>query len=163
MHVREFISARGVWVAPVAIVVVIIAVCVLLRSTFHEARPGPITQAYYSDDDGATYFADDLLKAYPFDHNGKTAYRAYVYRCGDSGNAFVGYLARQIGDGRSPAFTSTADAVKAAVHGGKNNTSVEVKKPGNNAWFSLDTPGGQAIANVVCADGQRPLAALPGE
>ena len=38
--------------------------------------------AFFTDDDGATWFADDAKKIPPFDHNGKQAVRARVYRSG---------------------------------------------------------------------------------
>src|SRR5439155_23406719 len=99
-------------------------VAVLAASTWssHRAAPsGPITRGCFSDDDGKTYFADDVYKAYPFDHNGKQAYRAYVYRAG-SGTPFVGYLGREGG--------------------------MEVKKPGGAKWVPLTGPAGSAITDV---------------
>src|ERR1700722_4242395 len=53
--------------------------------------PDPLT-AFYSDDDGKTYFKDSIYKFAPFDHNGKEADLAYVFEC-DSGK-FVGMLGR---------------------------------------------------------------------
>jgi hypothetical protein len=49
--------------------------------------------AFYSDDDGRTFFEDSLYKFPPFDHDGKTAVGAVVYV--DAHNdKFVGYLTR---------------------------------------------------------------------
>ena len=38
------------------------------------------TSGYFSDDDGKTYFQDDASKIAPFDHNGKQAVSAYLFR-----------------------------------------------------------------------------------
>src|SRR5690242_15812342 len=46
------------------------------------------TQAYFSIDDGKTWFVDDGKKIPPFQKGGKDAVRAYVYRCPD-GTKFV--------------------------------------------------------------------------
>src|SRR5579862_9820782 len=48
-------------------------------------------KTFFSDDDGRSWFIDDESKLPPFDHNGKQACRAAVYRCG-SGKPFVAYL-----------------------------------------------------------------------
>ena len=53
--------------------------------------PAP-NRVFYTDDDGATWFADDATKIPPFDHNGKQAVRARVYRCG--GKTFVNHMER---------------------------------------------------------------------
>ena len=55
--------------------------------------PAPVAnRAFYSDDDGAHWFADDVTKVPPFDHNGKQAVRAKVYRC--DGKTFVNHMER---------------------------------------------------------------------
>jgi hypothetical protein len=50
------------------------------------------TSAYYSDDDGQSYFKDSAYKFPPFDHDGKTAVQAMVFL--DHGSKIVGYLIR---------------------------------------------------------------------
>src|SRR5947207_15643246 len=51
------------------------------------------TQAYFSTDDGKSWFVDDAKKIPPFQKNGKDAVRAYVYKCPD-GTKFVSHLER---------------------------------------------------------------------
>jgi hypothetical protein len=59
------------------------------------ARSGPQgpQKAFYTDDDGATYFADDLLKVPPFkrEGSGKDAVRAHVYKAVE-GTPFVAWM-----------------------------------------------------------------------
>ncbi|MGA2440183.1 MAG: hypothetical protein ABSH08_04445 [Tepidisphaeraceae bacterium] len=50
------------------------------------------SEAFYSDDDGQTYFKDSIFKLAPFDHNGKIANIAVV--CTDGKSNFVAYLER---------------------------------------------------------------------
>ena len=50
-----------------------------------------VAKAFFSDDDGQTYFTDAADKIPPFDHKGKQAVTAYVFRC-NGGKPFVGYL-----------------------------------------------------------------------
>src|SRR3989442_15244567 len=56
------------------------------------------SRAFYTDDNGKTFFKDDL-KAVPFDHNRKQAYRADVFKSAD-GNQFVGLIYRCTPEGR---------------------------------------------------------------
>ena len=144
-----------------AVLALAAAVGFSFRSTHQKAWPGPITEAFYSNDDGKSYFADALGKPVPFDHDGSPAYRAYVYRCGSSSNPFIGYLARETGRQNSIPSASTEDAVNAGATP-PSSGGVEVKKPGDQRWVPLDSAEGTAIANVICPDGQRPLAVLPG-
>jgi hypothetical protein len=55
------------------------------------ARKPP--RQFYSNDDGATWFAADASNVPPFDHDGKVAYRARVFKCG-TGAPFVSHLER---------------------------------------------------------------------
>jgi hypothetical protein len=74
------------------------------------------TVEFYSDDDGQTFFKDNVYKFPPFDHNGKTAVQAVV---GESeGHYFVAYLARYTPDAQKQLQQKYDDAVK-------NNLSVQ--------------------------------------
>src|SRR5271165_3819230 len=53
-----------------------------------------LTQAWYTDDDGKTWYSGDKSRNPPFDHNGKTAVRAFVFKCDADNREFVGYLER---------------------------------------------------------------------
>ncbi len=145
------------------VIAVALALGLSLRSSLGPERGARITQAFYSDDDGKSYFAEALAKPSPFDHGGKLAYRAYVYRCSDSSITFVGYLARQAPDEKPQgAMGSTADAVKAGAAQGKSAGLTEVKKPGDSKWVAINGADGTTIINVTCSDGERPLAVVPG-
>lgn len=113
----------------------------------HSGRiPANLTKAYFSDDDGKTFFVDDLNKPYPFDHNGKPAYRAYVYK-GSDGVPTVAYLERYTPRGLArklelttqPANDGGAEAAKLLLG------ETEVKKPGVDQWV----PAGSPLHNVI--------------
>src|SRR6516225_9036515 len=50
-------------------------------------------RAFFTVDDGNTWFANDAAKIPPFDKDGKQAVRAFVYRCAD-GTTFVNHVQR---------------------------------------------------------------------
>ena len=95
-------------------------------------------QAFYTDDNGKTFFKDDLYKAVPFDHNGKQAYRADVYQCPD-GKQFVALMYRHNAVGRKAMeehIAKGADDPHGAFLGGLEIQGMEVKPAGapDTAW-----------------------------
>jgi hypothetical protein len=96
--------------------------------------------AFYSDDDGQTYFKDSIYRLAPFDHNGKIADIAVV--CTDGTRNFVGYLERytpearkqlqEVYDANPTAHYKTIDLMASPAISLKG---MEVKLPGNeNSW-----------------------------
>ncbi len=163
MQMREMINRHRALTLGAMVVVVALALSLSLRRSFGPGRGTRITQAFYSDDDGKNYFVDELGKSSPFDHEGKPAYRAYVYRCTGSRATFVGYLARQNPDEKSQGpMESTGDAVKAGIARSKSVGAMEVKRPGDPRWVALGSVEGTAISDVACPNGERPLAVVPG-
>lgn len=98
MSIRETLNRYPAATSGVVVVVILLAVAI---SFVYQTRAGKAPNAYsayYTTDDGQTTFVDDFFKAYPFDHDGKPAYRAYVFQT-SSGKRFVGYLERYTNEG----------------------------------------------------------------
>lgn len=131
--------------------------------------PGARTQAFFSVDDGKTYFADDARKIPPFKTtDGKTACRARVFRCGD-GPPFVGYLERfnEADRRRIEAEVKRAgDSSQGFMIAMGSGSTVIVKKPGTNAgdWIKLTAKTEAEYLAVVenkCPDGSTPTRVMP--
>jgi hypothetical protein len=119
--------------------------------------------AYYSSDDGKTFFADDINRIYPFDHGGRPAFRAYVYQCGDA-EPYVSYLERYNDTVRSRIEQLAAEASPAAQGelADLKSDGVEVKKPGATEWTPLFSREGQLITmHPPCPDGSTARAVVP--
>lgn len=160
MSLREVINQRARVVGPAIVVLGIVAITVSVLKSRRSAPSGPITQGFFSDDDGKTYFADDVNKQFPFDHGGHQAYRAYVFRC-RSGGRFVGYLGSFAGaDLKKPDDTTPN---RDEQFGEQHLVGMQVKKPGDTKWVPLGGPQGDAISNVTCPDGSRSLAVFPSQ
>ena len=141
MGVREEIDKHPKTVAGVALIVVAVALTVLVYSLWPTTQQA-ISKAYYTDDDGATWFVDTIDHVPPFDHDGKIAVRVNLYTCDESKTSFVGYLERN-----TPAAKKKLEAEFAAAKAqGKPITGVsftpdifvsgtEIKKPGKGAWM----------------------------
>jgi hypothetical protein len=131
-----------------------IIVLVLGYIFWHSSGGGPVTtggkvQAFFSDDDGKTYFADDASKVAPFDHNGKQAVRAWVYSC--NGKKFVSHLERYTPEAKVKLEQARAQAKgDLTVLDAIQMTGVEVKKPGEGAWVKQTDPRAAKITQPDC-------------
>jgi len=156
MSVREALEQHKRWIG-VASVVVIVACLIAARQTLRgEALSDAVTRVYFSDDDGKTYFADGIEKGVEFLHDGKQAYRAYVYRC-ESGKPFVAYLGRH---SSSPSATRTPPDPRFPGKQEAGSGETEIKKPGDEKWVPLTGTNALAILRSLCPAGT-PEAVLP--
>lgn len=108
------------------------------------SRP-PGQLIWFTTDDGKTWFADSATKLPPFDHNGKMAYRCYVYTCDGGRTEFVSHLER-----------FTPEMKKRLETGGAFDpmlvSTVEVKDPGTGdvGWVKQSDPKAGEIMRPVC-------------
>jgi hypothetical protein len=150
MGFREEINKRKS-LAVAGTIILLVIVGVVLYTTNSGKVPTLLSTGYYSDDDGKTWFKDDAGKLCPFDHNGRQAVRAYVFRYG-GGDAFVGYLGKLTDAGikqaeelkRQPLTPESGQAL-----GGVLNSALMLKRPGDSKWQPAVSPGASAILNLV--------------
>jgi len=135
MGIRETLNknpaiATGGTAAVILIALIFIVVQLL------PSHPHVVTKSWYSDDDGATYFKDDINKVPPFDHDGKEAVRCFVFK--DNAGKFVGFLQKYSAEGKKKMENFQQE---------KNNPNpmilmdvqreIMAKKPGaENKWVS---------------------------
>jgi len=123
---------------------------------------GASGEAYFSTDEGQTYFSDDASKLAPYDYKGKTAVRAYVFQCSGI-KPFVGYVERFTPDALKA--QQTLDSVKDAKPGPNGpridarmiqlaQTGREVKRPGDKAWVPALGAAGGKVKAVKCPNGK---------
>lgn len=134
MSLRENIQSRPVVAGALAGALIIIAAMVIFHETLGQPHRSVrwMNSAFYSDDDGKTWFIDDIGRIPPFDHNGKTAVRAVVF-CSGAGKQFVAYLEKF-----SDAQQTEIEAGIAAHPEEKSywlNSRMLVKRPGDSAWL----------------------------
>lgn len=156
MGLREKLNANPAITTGATIVIIVIAVGFIIFSAWPSGGPKTPSQAFFTVDDGATWFADDVKKVAPFDKDGKPAFRAYVFKCGDK--EFVAYMDRFI-----PAAKAQLDALGAPPtppsmeYSQKRQmlmqTGMEFKKPKSDKWFRMNDFGQyQQVMNVTCPD-----------
>ena len=161
MSIRETINKNpkvGVAVAVTAL----LAGFFVHRMLVPDGKPGMPRSAYYTTDEGKTTFVDDFEKAYPFEHDGKTAYRAGMVRYGKE-KPFVAFLQRYNDAGKKKVVDLLAsrppdlEQQLQALY----ETSVEVKKPGDTQWHRVTSGKGAAIVGTQSPSGQFPDIVFP--
>jgi hypothetical protein len=151
MSVRETINGRPKTVCAIAAAVIV----VIVFTVFAEMRPpsgtvSVVSKLYFTVDDGKTYFADDSSKIPPFDHDGKQAVQAVVFRC-DQGEPFVGYVLRFPPQVKAELETLSRNDGKAI---NIRMQYAEVKKPGGSRWVSVssDRPN-SGLGDIIRVEG----------
>src|SRR4051812_15627729 len=91
---REKINSNPLLMLGALVVVILGAGLVLYFSMRSPAVKAGGNQAYFSDDDGKTYFADAASRIPPAERGGKEVVRAHVFSCDGGKTLFVGYLHR---------------------------------------------------------------------
>jgi hypothetical protein len=121
------------------------------------------SKAFFSADDGQTYFVDSIYNFPPFDHNGKTAVEAVVAIT--NGQYYVGYLVRYKPEARKQLQEKYDDAVRNGLpvqqvildfmsNAEFSMSGMEVKLPGSDHEWQ---PRRQlASLNVKSPDGKVP-------
>jgi hypothetical protein len=134
----------GAVAAAVALTVGLIVMQVLAsRRTITTKLP----DAYFTFDDGKTFFTANTTNIPPFDYQGKPAVRAYVFQC-PGHEPFVGYVERYIPEARKALLENRATP-------GTQIKGRELKKPGDSKWARSDDFAGVAKAtDISCPDGK---------
>jgi hypothetical protein len=167
LGVRELINRNNQLMMGVAIAGVALALVSIIILWRHREGPpvlGAGVQAFFSDDDGKTWFPDDATKIPPIDHNGKPAYRALVYRRGDSASfvscleSFPPEVKTHIEQKAGSNLLDLQNAEFAAA------SQMLIKKPGAAHWLK-DTPATDAgfmklITSPDCPDGSKIMPTL---
>ena len=128
------------WLPRLLVVICATVILFELKGPADLSRAGKV---FYSDDDGKTWFLDDLTKGSPFDHDGKQAYRALVYRC-PGGQPFVAFLAR-FSDSQKAQMQSDSRVI--------GNAMQEMKKPGESNWVKNSSATESGYPQPDCPDG----------
>jgi hypothetical protein len=143
----------------ITIAIILAALVFIYYQIKGESIPeAPPAMAYYTTDEGKTFFAEDQMHETPFDHNGQQAVRAWLYTCGTSTDKKLGYLERY-----TPAFLKQLAQSKSSnqpldpmIIVEQGDTIYEVKKPGTGTWIPKAGAAGQRMITPQCPAGQNP-------
>lgn len=141
----------------IKLLLVLAPMLLLLRSAQVESGPQIPTQAYYTIDDGQTWFADEIDKIPPFEKDGKPAYRVHIFRCG-KGAPFASHLERYTADakGKLEQARLAGPGADPGLYEEVMMSGIEVKKPGTGegGWVrQSDFARASEIMSPLCPDG----------
>ena len=139
MSLREKINknpgaAAGIGVAVLVIGGLLIALQLRGGSSSNSGRPqAAVGKNFFTDDDGASFYVDDISNVPPYDHNGKKAFRAVVYMVqGDNPKKYVAYMeSYDPADKKKIEDALAQGQVPSTVFA---QTPAMVKKPGGGNW-----------------------------
>jgi len=167
MGVRETLNKQPAITTGATIGIIVLALGFIIWQVMGGGNHIQIpTKAYYTTDDGASYYKDDINLIAPYDYGGKQAVKADVFKCA-SGSEFVGYLERYTADAKkviedsrkNPGTEDFGKAAEAASRG------LEVKAPltGDTGWVKNYAAAASKIITVHCPGGgdQPPEPILP--
>ena len=159
MGFRETLIKRPKFALVVSSVVLVAAI-VLITFQIHGSAAVVPHQAFFSIDDGATWFSEDIGKLAPFTHDGKEADRVYVYEC--AGKRFVGYLERLTPAGLKRAAFVESNALHQSPKLSGGTGFSEVKRPGDQKWVGADDyVRSSKVYEIKCPDGGSPQLVAP--
>jgi hypothetical protein len=147
VNIRRIVN-NGRIAIPIAVLVIVAIAWQASRSMQRHPLPDVVSHAYYSDDDGQTWFVDTDNNVPPFDHNGKTAVMAFVYQTAD-GKQFVQHLEKYPDSVTArvvAAFSSGSTEEARALLAGSTPL---VKKPGDKTWVSQTDPQAMPIMSIA--------------
>ncbi|WP_428939559.1 hypothetical protein [Fontivita pretiosa] len=117
-------------------------------------------KAYFTIDDGKTWFADDASKLPPFEHQGKPAYLAFVYTYDGGKTKFVAYLQRYTPEAKKRIEEARAKGPAGELASVEALSGIEVKLPGTGDdpknWVKRTDPAAAKITEIRPPPGVSP-------
>jgi hypothetical protein len=164
MASRDATPNRKNWIIFAGIILVgLIVVYWEWAGSSRNSDSGGPSKAYFSDDDGVTYFTGPVDQLVPYTKNGRTVNRAHVFKC--NGKLVVGYLSHYT-QAHIDAVQHLEDLKKnpkgsppsmADVHLDVMGTAgTEVKAPGGKEWVNGADPAAGPILAFKCPEGSDP-------
>jgi len=146
--VRQWLNEHPAVAAGIVTGVVALAIGVIVVQVLgaRQKIPSSLPKAFYTVDDGKTFFEMGSENIAPFDYKGKEAVAAYVFEC--NGKRFVGYLERYTSQARQKLIAQKDFSPQDQIKGR------ELKRPGDAAWVkSGDFAAVAKVTDVKCPDG----------
>lgn len=138
----------------------LVLVCIIYAwITWSSATSAPASGlqfAFFSADEGRTWFEDGAYRPFPFPQDGRPAFRAVVIQCGTNAPR-VAYLKRLTDAGlkSATAMLESNDSNMTTKFADLLDNASEVRKPGTTQWLATSSAEGQKlIADAIkCPDG----------
>lgn len=156
MGIREKLNERPALTTGITLAMIVVVLIIIVIQLKPSSSAPSADKAWYSDDDGKSYYKAESPLVTPVNKGGKEQVRAYVYKCKGT-DAFVGYLERFSVAARKRIEQAKAagDPLDLAIEQ-VGEQGREVKRPGAKTWTNLlsDINNSHDQVTVVkCPDG----------
>jgi hypothetical protein len=156
--IRETLNQNPAITTVATIIIILATLGLIVYQTWDFGGPSyaPPTQAWFTVDDGKTWFADDISKLPPWDYQGRPAHRVFVYTCDDRTTTFAAYLMRYTPEAKQKLTQgNTSDPMMQQL---LNGPGVEVKPPltGEKGWLKRSDPAAAALLQPLCKQTNAP-------
>jgi hypothetical protein len=101
MGVRQTLNNNQVLIGTAVFLALVAAGVSIAYTLLGNRAVGPSDKAFYTVDDGATWFVDSRTRIPPFTHDGKEAVRVYIYSTDGGKTTFPVYLLRYNKDAKA--------------------------------------------------------------
>jgi len=162
MEIRKTLEGKPVAGIGAAVAMVLIAGAIIAKQYWPEKKAN-LTLAYFTDDDGKTWYADNAYSVPPTNHSGKTAVFAEVYSYDGGSKQFCAYLEKYNPDAKKRLEASIAEAEKNGRPPGSAalfqdhwfmQSAIMVKSPGagDDKWITGTDPAATQIMSIHSPD-----------
>ncbi len=139
---------RKKWTSILSVAVILVAGAVTAWE-IQANRRSTRNLAFFTTDDGKTWFLDDADSIPPFDYGGKEAVRCYVYETAKR-TKFAGYLLKFTPKAKAAMLAATPEG-RERLRG--DASAAMLKRPGQTAWISGQDPDAMDIYRSVAGPG----------
>jgi hypothetical protein len=149
MGIRQTLKEKP-WIGfTVTLALIGVAVVMFLKAG-GSAAARVADRAYFTIDDGQTYFEADRNLLAPFDHEGKQAVKVHMFSCDGGKTKVVGYLSKMDDTVKRLYEAEMAKAVAAKQSSPRAPMGFLVKKPGGKEWLNSMDPRKNAVVDINC-------------
>jgi len=163
--IRETLNKNQTLVTGATVGVILLAIGIIVWQLMPERAPHIIIKSYYTNDDGQTWYEDLADKLTPYDKDGKEAVRAHIFKCGENGEKFIGYLEKLDPKVKAKLEEFQANpANKGRIMPGQaeaEDTGRMVKRPGDRTWVPDTSPAASRVITIKCKDGSYAIRVVP--
>lgn len=155
MNVRQVLAEKPRITTAITVAVILVVLGYIVYTNMRGGvggGPGPVpNQSFFTVDDGKTWFAADANNIPPFEHNGRQAVLARVYRC--DGKTFVNHMERFTPQAKKRLEEALARSAGGADVFLADMGGIEVKAPGSGEWISASHPSAAKVIAPKCPGG----------
>lgn len=151
------------WLVTALLLIIAGTGVVIWQETRPKPRDEPVLRAYYTTDDGKTWFTDDAERLPPFDHDGRQAVRLHLFTCDEGKTRFVGYLEKLPEEAFTTLKAEGQDPAKMDDDDIAERFGWLAKRPGDAEWrnSNKEKEAYQAIVQARCPNGALAMPVFP--